>query len=190
MAGRIDIWIEWAIQPIRCFLEEVPSYFEQRAISERATGEADFLPDGRLGKAQVYAAARSLSLAAVIAQLNALVDEVLLMLASRVVPPEWAMTPRALSRTRRQLLDAIEQRFRVDMASLPGWHRVEAVREDGNSLKHRGGLSFPESGPAGIPIIRSVNLEADTLRQAVEEVRTWLVALWNATERAKDDEAV
>lgn len=168
----------------------MPFYFEQRATAVETMAESDFSPDGRLGKHQVFVAARALSLSAVIVHLNALVDDVLLTLASRVLPPEWAMTSSAMSRSRKQLLDAIEHRYGVDVTRLPGWSRIEAVREDANSLKHRGGMSLPEATPLGIPVTRGVELDVEVLGWTIEEVRSWLLALWDATEGAKPSNAV
>jgi hypothetical protein len=190
MSIRIDIWIAWGVQPIRCFLDEVPFHFEQLAAALPKTTEPGFLPDGQLGQREVYAAARSLSLAAVVERLNALVDEVLLMLASRILPSEWALTSRSMSRTRKQLLEAIAGEYDVDVARLPGWSKVEAIREDANSLKHRGGMSLPEPGPLGLPVLRSAELDVEALRQTIDDASSWLFALWKATEGAKRDDAV
>lgn len=190
MSSRIDILIKWGVQPIRCFLEEVPFHFEQRAAAVANAAEPDYLPDGQLGQREVYAAARSLSLASVVERLNALVDEVLLTLASRLLPSEWALTNRAMSRTRKQLLDAIAHESGTDLASLPGWSQVEAIREATNSLKHRGGMSLPEPGPHGVPVFRNAQLEVEALRQSIDDVSAWLLALWHATEGAKHDDAV
>lgn len=192
MRSRIDIWIEWGIQPIRCFLEEVPFHFEQLAASADVVMEPDFLPDGRLGKRDIFNSARALSLVAVVERLNALVDEVLLVLASSILHPHWSLTSRAMSRSRKQLLDAIAHEYGVDVANLPGWSQVEAIREDANSLKHRGGIRMPEDGPGsiGIPIIQRVQLDVDALQGAIEDVRMWLLALWSATEGAKPNDSV
>ncbi|HBI24344.1 MAG TPA: hypothetical protein DDX84_09150 [Nitrospiraceae bacterium] len=189
MSGRIDIWIAWGLQPIRCFLEEVPFHFEQRAAAVAKT-EPDLLPDGQLGQREVYTAARNLSLAAVLERLNALVDEVLLMLAGRLLPPEWALTNHAMSRTLKQLLDAIARKYDVDVASLPGWSQVEAIREGANSLKHRGGILLPEPGALGLPVHRSVTLDVESLRQTIYDVSSWLSALWKATEGVNHHDAV
>jgi hypothetical protein len=185
MSGRVDIFIEWGLQLIQCFLDEAPPYFLQLSEGADDGKEPDFLPDGRLGRRQVYLGARSLASEVVVHQLNALVDQVLLILASWILPPEWAHTADAMSRSRKQLLRALEERYGVNVADLPGWSQVERLREDANSLKHRGGESLPETGPGGLISTQRADIGAETLQKGVEEVRRWLLALWNTTEGAK-----
>lgn len=190
MSTRLDRFIGWEIQPIERFLEEVPSFFEKRAV-ELARTEVDWLtPDGRLSESQVCVGARSLALAAAAYHLNALVDWVLLALTTRTLPPEVGLTADALSRSRAQLIKSIENEYKIDVRTLPGWDQVESLREDTNALKHRGGSSLPGPTSLGIPLFRQVTLNREILRQRIPRVREWLLALWHATEGSKSSDGV
>ena len=183
---RFDIFLAWELDPIERFLDEAPAFFEKRADESGAPAAEWMSAEGTLTDAQIYLAARSLSLAAVIYHLNAVVDYALLALATRLLSPERKLTAQALSRSRTQLTRSIEQEYRVHVRFMPGWHQVEQLREDANALKHRGGSTLPEETPMGIPLFRQVEVTPEVLHERLAGAREWLVALWQATEGAKD----
>jgi hypothetical protein len=116
---RLDLMIHWEIDPIERLLDEVPTFLAQRAEEARRAGNSGLLPDGRLSDEEVYLAASSLTCDAIIYHLNALVDWFLLALATRILPPVWGLTPQAQSRSRGQLIKAIESHYHVNAKQLP-----------------------------------------------------------------------
>jgi hypothetical protein len=179
---RLDLMIHWAIDPIERLLDEVPAFLAQRAEEARRAGNSGLLPDGRLSDEEVYLAASSLTREAIIYHLNALVDWFLLALATRILPPEWGVTPQAQSRSRGQLIKAIESHYPVDVKQLSGWDDVDQLREETNALKHRGGSHLPEPSPIGVPMSRHADTTPESLRARLGGTREWLIALWRATE--------
>jgi hypothetical protein len=110
------------------------------------------------------------------------VDWFLLALATRILPPEWGVTPQAQSRSRGQLIKAIESHYPVDVKQLSGWDDVDQLREETNALKHRGGSHLPEPSPIGVPVSRHADTTPESLRARLGGTREWLMALWRATE--------
>lgn len=151
---RLDLMVHWEIEPIERLLEEVPAFLAQRAEAARRAGNFGFLPDGRLSDEEVYLAASSLTRAAIIYHLNAFVDWFLLALATRILPTEWGVTPPALSRSRGQLIKAIESHYEIDVKKISGWDDVDQLREEANALKHRGGSHLPEPSQMRVSIFR------------------------------------
>ena len=182
MGGRIDLMIEWGIQPIRSFLDVVPEHLDYLR-SQTHDGDPIFLSNGKLSRHESLKSARQVSLIAVVERLNALVDEVVLMIANRI-SPESSLTREALSRSRHQLLKVIEDAYSIHASDLPGWSAVEVVREDANSLKHRGGVPLPEKGSLDTVFIPSRNLQLDVevLRIILNDIERWLLSLWRVTE--------
>ena len=140
---RLDLMIHWEIDPIERLLDEVPAFLAQRAEEARRAGNSGLLPDGRLSDEEVYLAASSLTRDAIIYHLNALVDWFLLALATRILPPVWGLTPQAQSRSRGQLIKAVESHYHVDVKQLPSWDQVEQLREEAECDK----ASWWESSP-------------------------------------------
>ena len=181
---RLDLMIHWEIAPIERLLNEVPEYLSQRAEEARRTGKAGFLPDGKLGDEEVYLAALSLTKEAIIYHLNALVDWVLLALATRILPQKWGLTRKAQSRSRGQLIKAIETQYHINLKLLSGWEHVDLLREEANALKHRGGASIIESSEIDVPVLHRVDTTIESLRARLGGIREWLMMLWKATEAA------
>jgi len=90
---RLDLMIHWEIDSIERLLDEVPAFLAQRAEEARRAGKFGLLPDGRWNDDEVYLGASSLTRDAIIYHLNALVDWFLLALATRILSPEWGLTP-------------------------------------------------------------------------------------------------
>src|SRR5215510_10596243 len=124
---RLDLMIDWAIDPIERLLDEVPAFLAQRAEEARRAGNSGLLPDGRLSDEEVYLAASSLTRDAIIYHLNALVDWFLLALATRILPPVWGLTPQAESRLRGQRIKAVESHYHVDVKQLLSCDKVELL---------------------------------------------------------------
>ena len=183
---RLDLIIHWEIDPIERLLEEIPPFLAQCAEEARRAGNSGLLPDGRLGDAEIYLAAASLTRGAIIYHLNALVDWCLLALASRLLPPGWALTPRAQSRSRGQLIKTVESHYHIDVKQLPGWDEIDQLREEANALKHRGGSHLPEPSQMRVSIFRRADTTSESLRARLSGTREWLIALWRATEASKN----
>ena len=179
---RLDLIIHWEIDPIERLLEEIPPFLAQCAEEARRAGNSGLLPDGRLGDEEIYLAVASLTRGAIIYHLNALVDWCLLALASRLLPPGWALTPRAQSRSRGQLIKTVESHYHIDVKQLPGWDEIDQLREEANALKHRGGCHLPESSHIGVPMLRHADTSPESLRARLGGTREWLISLWKATE--------
>ena len=179
---RLDLMIHWEIDPIERLLDEVPTFLAQRAEEARRAGNSGLLPDGRLSDEEVYLAASSLTRDAIIYHLNALVDWFLLALATRILPPVWGLTPQAQSRSRGQLIKAIESHYHVNVKQLPSWDQVELLREEANAIKHRGGSHLPESSHIGVPVFHRADTTPESLRARLVGTRAWLIALWTVTE--------
>ncbi len=174
--------IHWEIDPIERLLDEVPAFLDRRAEEARREGKSGLLPDGRWNDEEVYLGASSLTRDAIVYHLNAIVDWFLLALATRILLPEWGLTPHAQSRSRGQLIKAIESHYHVDIKQLPGWDQVSQLREEANALKHRGGLHLPESSLIGVPLLRRADTTPEALRARLVVTREWLISLWRATE--------
>jgi len=174
--------IHWEIDPIERLLDEVPGFLTRRAEEARCAGNFGLLPDGRLSDEEIYFAASSLTYDAIIYHLNAIADWVLLALATRILPPEWGLTPRSQSRSRGQLIKAIESHYHIDVKQLPNWDQIDQLREEANALKHRGGSHFLESSHIGVPMFHRADTTPESLRTRMVVTREWLISLWRATE--------
>lgn len=174
--------IRWEIDPIERILKEVPAFLSKRAHDARSAAGSGSPSSKRLSDEDSYLAAHRLTHESVVYHLNAVIDWVLLALATRVLPPEQRMTPEALSRSRAQLIRAIERQYQIDVKQLRGWDQIERLREDANALKHRGGINLLESSPMGIP--RSARVTLESLGDRLAGARDWLLHLWNSTEGA------
>lgn len=93
-----------------------------------------------------------------------------------------SLTPQAQSRSRGQLIKAIESHYHVDIQQLPGWDQVIQLREEANALKHRGGSHLPEPSSIGVPLFRRADTTLEALRARLVGTREWLISLWRATE--------
>jgi hypothetical protein len=164
----------------------VPEFLNRRAEKARRLGHPGF-PDGRLSDEETYLAACSLTRASIVYHLNAAVDWFLLTLATRILPSEWGLTPQSQSRSRGQLIKAIEGYYNLAVKSLAGWPEGDQLREETNALKHRGGDHLPEPSVIGVPMWRGVDTSPEALRARMLATRTWLIALWECTEGKKVD---
>jgi hypothetical protein len=184
MAQRLDLMIHWEIDAIERILDEVPKFLTRRAEKARRLGHSGF-PDGKLSDEEAYLAACSLTRASIVYHLNAVIDWFLITLATRILPPEWGLTPQSQSRSRGQLIRAIEGYYKLTAKNLPGWSEVDELREEANALKHRGGDHLPEPSVLGVPLFRGVDTSPETLRARMLATRTWLIAVWECTEGKK-----
>ena len=180
--SRFDLLIHWEIDAIERLLDEVPPFLSEHAKHARLVGRTGFLPNGRLSEEEVYLTARVLIYEAIIYHLNAVVDWVLLALATRILPPEWGLTPQAQSMSRVQLIKAIESRYDVALKQLPRWNQIEELRKAANALKHRGGSHLPEPSSLGIPVFHQVDIRPESLKMLLAGTREWLLHLWDSTE--------
>lgn len=182
---QVDIFVNWELDAIDRLRDDVPSCLLERVEEARRAGRSGFLPNGKMSDEETYLAAASLSLESVIHQLNAVVDWMLLALASRILPPKWATTRKAHTRSRSSLSKAIEDHYN----DLPGWNEIQLLGEDANALNHRGGSHLPEPTPLGIPMFRHADTTIETLRVRCAGTWAWLQAIWRATEVASRDDA-
>ena len=109
-------------------------------------------------------------------EINATVDFILLTIANRALPENERITVSSMSRTRQRSIIEIEKLFNVSLVNLPGWHYVDEVRDNSNSLKHRSGLNLPKLWN-DIPTTSSVILEPQDIKLYIRNVRCWLYAL-------------
>jgi hypothetical protein len=178
---RFNIFLKWELDSLGCLLDEVPPFLKRRAEEAKDTSEHPFTIDGSLSDAERYISAYTLVLEAVAQHLNTVVDWSLLVMASGILPTESRLTPKALSRSRNELIKAIEEAYKIQVKALPGWSQVERVRYDANALKHCGGISLLAPTSDGIPQLEGVYLEPNELRRQIAEVGEWLTSLWFAT---------
>jgi len=175
---RIDIWIKWELDTIRYFMDVLLPQLDDCTKQALTEGDTGFGNDGSLSKQNLALGARQIVLKAVLYELNALTEYLLLAFANRALPPGESLTPEAMRRSRSVLVRTIEQFYEIQLSGLPGYQMIDELRETVNALKHRGGLGLPEPGPMGIPVLTNPEISQEKVELYLRATRDFLLSLW------------
>lgn len=188
---KYNVWIKWELSTIRYLFETVLPHLHDLATVAQSEDSSHFNEDGTFTKFSLALGAREMTLDAVMYELNALVEYMLLAFAGSALPSEERLTPEALRKSRKSLAATVGQYYEVDLSKLPGYSLVEELREEVNALKHRGGLLMPQPTPMGIPIIQRVEKNQHKVESYLTATEQFLLGLCERvqSQSAVDEEA-
>lgn len=106
-------------------------------------------------------------------QLNRIVDGSVFMAYNRL---RAGLRLRETRLSRRDILTQFEERFGVNVTTLPGWQAVLDVAHDANATKHRAGIHWIDTNHGIAKFAGTVQLHRPVVNRRIREVGKWLRA--------------
>jgi hypothetical protein len=168
---KIIILLNWELDNINSYLQEGLEYYSDKI--EQADDKQEF---PKLSQKGLAVGSFRYFRRSVLCELNSLVEEYLLFFSTDLAEEIAFFQNSNLKKSRGKSINIISSKYDLDLSLLPGYHDVEEMKEIVNGLKHRGGFDFTDFSKQ-IPIIKTVNDDADSLSRMMQSVDQFLKAL-------------